>query len=135
MIEIDSRVAKPGGGTEKLVKFLARTPAVQSELQRQAERIAARAEIALAEIREDEDYTGDHHSEIKVERGRIDRYVHLDDTRGQFAALSIEFGRQSYTYQRPTKDGGTVTVRVKAMEGKYILTEAANLPIRKKRRR
>jgi hypothetical protein len=134
MIEVYSRVEKPGGGTEKLVKFLAKTPAVQRELQDQADRIAARARIALAEIREDEDYTGDHHSEIKVERGRIDRYVHLDDTRGQFAALSIEFGRRAYTYQRPTKDGGTVTVTVKAMNGKYILTDAANLPIRKKRR-
>lgn len=115
-------------GRHKIEKFIAILPDVQAELQRQAEVVAARAEANLAQVRADPDYTGEGHSRITVTRGRVDRFVNLDDERGDQAAAAIEFGREAYTYR--TKDGRTVHVR--ATEGKYVLTDAANLPFRKR---
>lgn len=69
------------------------------------------------------DHRQDGHSFIDIEQGRIDRYLILNDERGQKAALSIEFGRAAYEVSNA--DG---TVReVGAMEGLFILHKAMQL--------
>lgn len=78
------------------------------------------AEEEVAKIRASEEYTGDLHVFIEVERGDIDRYLILNDTNGQNAAMSIEFGRSEYEVER---EDGTV-YRIAGMEGKGILHKA-----------
>ena len=64
------------------------------------------------------------HAFIDIEHGKVDWYVILNDTRGQLAALSIEYGRSPYIVE--FEDGRTETRR--GMDGLYILHNAFDLP-------
>lgn len=90
---------------QPIEKFLARLPGVQAELQSQATSAATRARALLLKHRDE------GVAKITVDRGRIDRYVVLEDR----AALSIEYGR------KPNENGRG------GMEGLYILHRAFDL--------
>lgn len=72
----------------KLEKAMALTQEAQDGLDRKVANRARRAELILQMHR----HAG--HSFIEVTRGRVDRYIVLNDTRGQKAAMTIEFGRK-----------------------------------------
>jgi hypothetical protein len=67
------------------------------------------------------------HSYIDTAKGDIDRFLILNDERGQMAAAAIEYGHAAYTVTREKKDGTTVTYEVGASEGTFILHRAVNL--------
>lgn len=110
---------------KQLEKYLAVMPGVQSDLARHAFDIGARAEVLLAEHRQD------GHARIERAKGHVDHYVILNDERGQLAAKSIEWGRKAGTYLKVV-DGEEIEVAYGAMEGLYILTRASNLPKKKR---
>ncbi|ATE84892.1 hypothetical protein SEA_EDDASA_14 [Streptomyces phage Eddasa] len=118
-------------GRYKIEDFIALNGAVVNELDNRTFEIAVRAEGYLAEHQDYDDDT-DAHSYIDVERGRIDRYVVLNDERGQNAALSIEYGRAAYEVEREDENGNTYTEEVGAMPGLYVLARASNLPKKRK---
>lgn len=97
---------KPKGSPLVLEKFLAKERYTQEGVRRVAESIAANAEAELAAHRD----TGD--SQVIQRKGRLDRYVILDDTRGDGAANKIEYGR--------------FKGRSGSMRGLAILADAAN---------
>lgn len=80
---------------------------VHDALKRKNKAIAGRAKVLLAQ----------HHHEgdayIATEHGKLDYYTVLNDTRGQKAAMSIEYGRH------PDAEGNG------GMEGLFILRRAA----------
>lgn len=69
-------------------RLIARTQEAQDAIQRVATRSAKKATVVLKAHRHD------GHSFIEVKSGRIDRYIVLNDDRGQKAAMTIEFGRR-----------------------------------------
>ncbi|ANT41114.1 hypothetical protein BI024_gp15 [Streptomyces phage Nanodon] len=118
-------------GGRDLEQFIALNPSVVDELDSRTFEIAVRAEGYLAETRLDKSNGGD--SFIDVERGKVDRYVVLNDERGQSAALSIEYGRAAGEYEtRDEETGEKVTIPYGEMEGLYILARASNLPKKRK---
>lgn len=68
------------------------------------------------------------HSKIETASGDTDRFLILNDERGQMAAAAIEYGHSAYTVTRERKDGTTITYEVPATEGTWILHNAVNLP-------
>lgn len=94
---------------KKLEKVIAITEETQLALSEHAANAARRARADLTRHR----YEG--HSEILVEKGRVDRYVILSDERGLWHAMSIEYGR------RPDEDGKG------GMEGLFILHNAFHI--------
>lgn len=74
---------------KKLEKYIAYMEPVNNEMRTNAYEIGATARAILAAHRDQ------GHSEIVVEKGKLDYYVSLDDTRGHMAAAAIEFGRGS----------------------------------------
>lgn len=106
----------------KIERFLGKIGPVQRELEARAFEIGIRAETRLLEHRLE------GHAQIKVDTmDNIDWYVWLDDTNGDQAALSIEFGRAGWVDVETGRVFG-------AMEGLFILTDAANLKRAKGRR-
>jgi len=67
------------------------------------------------------------HSYIDTAEGETDRFLILNDTRGQMAAAAIEFGRSAYEVTRTNSDGETATYKVGAAEGTFVLHNAVNL--------
>lgn len=108
-------------GGQKLEKLLALNEGVQYELESRQLQIALRAEALLAEHRLE------GHAEITLADGKVDKYVILNDERGDKAALSIEYGRQARTDPETGEKYG-------AMEGLFILHRASNLPRKQKGR-
>lgn len=103
---------------EKIQRFMARHPAVQDALQREAVAASNRARRLLGKHREQ------GHARIEsVGRGLIDRYVTLSDERGQRAAMSIEYGRRKKRIVNP--DGTTRSQG--GMKGLFILHRATGL--------
>jgi len=98
---------------EKIEHFLASMPGTQAHLTATANAIGAKARSTLARHRHD------GHSFIHVTRGEIDRYVALNDERGQLAAMSIEYGRG------PDMDGYGAAI----VHPGGILHDAAQIPI------
>lgn len=96
---------------KKLTKLIAEHEVVQFRLGQVTGELAARASSILAAHRHD------GHARIETERGRIDHYVVLDDTRGLGAAMSIEFGREGSELRA-------------GMQGVAPLRRAASLPVR-----
>lgn len=98
-------------------KGLAMFAPVQAMLGYATSGIAAKAKGNLAAHRHD------GHSYIEIGKGRIDRYVILNDTRGQAAAMSIEMGRGDRTPEDPKEAarGG--------MDGLHILHRAAGIDV------
>jgi hypothetical protein len=113
-----------------IAQALAKLGGVQDHLDDVVFEMGVRAEELLAEHRQE------GHAYIDIERGRIDRYVVLNDERGQKAAAAIEYGRRAYGI---TEDGEVVedddprAVRVVGeMEGLMILHKATHLRGKKK---
>ncbi|WJN62792.1 tail completion protein [Streptomyces phage phiScoe2] len=125
-----ARVYDNVGGKE-LEKFLGMMPGVAGALDDTTFEVAVKAE-ALLQLHQDYDDDIDAHSEIDVERGRVDRYVVLNDDRGQKAAMSIEYGRAAGKKTVKDKHGNDVEVTWGAMDGLYILAQASNLPKKRK---
>lgn len=99
-----------GKGKRGIQKIVAMSDDVQDGLDDFQLEVALRAESLLRQHRE----TGN--AKIELERGRIDRYVVLDDP----AALSIEFGRAGYIDPDTEEEwGGSPPL--------YILSRAAHL--------
>lgn len=78
----------PRIGGEKLERVIARTAEAQAGLKKKAEYRAARAVLILSMHR------AQGHSFIELKKGDIDYWLILNDTRGQKAAMTIEFGRK-----------------------------------------
>jgi len=101
---------------QKVTKVIAVTSEAQDAVTHAARQLAERASAVLSAQR----HSGD--AFIEVEKGKVDRYVVLNDTRGQSAAMTIEFGRQGGTtdrYGRP----------VSPMDPVAPLRLAASMPI------
>ncbi|WP_042800928.1 hypothetical protein [Streptomyces sp. C] len=119
------------GGKRKLERVVAVLPNVQAELDKRRFQIAVRAEELLLQARAESAYA-EGHSSIDVADGDVDKYVILDDDRGDKAALSIEFGRAEQFITRKRKDGQTYLDIIPAADGLFILTRAANLTKRRR---
>lgn len=89
----------------KIEKLIARHQVVQARLDKEIGRAQLRAEAKLAQHRSNRDT---NHARIETSKGRIDRWLTLDDPAG----MSIEFGRA------PDEDGRG------GMEGLRILRDA-----------
>lgn len=101
-------------GGKKITKVIAQHEEVQRTLDERMAFYAAKAEGILLHHR----HSGD--SQITTERGKIDRYVVLDDTRGLLAALSIEYGRK----EKKDHDGNVIQT---ASQPVWALHDAFNL--------
>lgn len=113
---------------KKLDDYVAHMDGVRRTLRAHQLDVAVDAEAILAEHR----YQG--HAKIMLSKGKLDYYVVLSDTRGQWAAGAIEFGREDYIYVRKDKHGKTEVARlVKGMKGLYVLHRAAGIKPRKRR--
>lgn len=97
---------------KKLTKLIAQHGDVQRKVDEVALERAVEAEALLNARAQHRTHT----STISVEKGRIDAYVTLDDTRGFGAAMTIEYGRQADADGK----GG--------MEGLWPLHDAFGLP-------
>ncbi|WJN62711.1 tail completion protein [Streptomyces phage phiScoe15] len=126
MVEIDKNV-----NGKEFQKFIAMMPGVAGALDDTTFEVAVKAE-ALLQLHQDYDDDTDAHSSIDIERGRVDRYVVLNDDRGQKAAMSIEYGRAAGSKTVKDKDGNDVEITWGASEGLYILAQASNLPKKRK---
>lgn len=83
----------------KIEKVIALTREAQDEVDNRALRGAIDAEGYLNSARK---RTGT--SKIEIEKGKVDSYVVLDDTRGLFAAMSIEYGHGEYEIEGDNGD-------------------------------
>lgn len=103
-------------GAQKLEKFIARQVEVQGALTREAETIRAKADANLTSA-------ADHRTPLAhlgVERGRIDRYVYLEDPpdgSSPGAAMSIEYGHYAGKRGKPDREW---------VEGLFPLHDAIN---------
>lgn len=107
---------------QPIEKFIGKVRPVQAELSERAFEIGVRAEQRLIDHRQD------GHAYIEVDTfGNVDWYVWLNDENGDEAAMSIEFGRAGYIDVETKEVFG-------AMEGLFILTDAAHLSRKRGRR-
>ncbi|WJN63266.1 tail completion protein [Streptomyces phage phiScoe54] len=128
MFEIDNKVEG-----KDFEKFIAMMPGVAGALDDTTFEVAVKAEALLKEHQDyDEEERLGGHSEIDIERGRVDRYVVLNDDRGQKAAMSIEYGRAAGKKTVKDKHGNDVEIEWGASEGLFILAQASNLPKKRK---
>jgi hypothetical protein len=128
MAEIYKRVPGKGGG--KTEKVIALNDGVQEWLDDWVFEAGVRAEEELIEHR------AEGHSSIDIEEGDIDRYLILNDERGQKAAMSIEYGREAYGID---ENGDVVDANspaavrvVGAMDGLFILHKATHIKPKKR---
>ncbi|MEU5446887.1 hypothetical protein [Streptomyces californicus] len=124
---------------KKLEQFLALMDGVQGELEVKQFEIQVRAEENLQRVKASPKTRGSvSQSSIETDRGRVDRYVILQDittsdSASVNSALSIEVGRGAYDVTLQSPDGETISeYTVAGFEGLYILTNAANLPRKNK---
>lgn len=96
----------------KITKVIALTSEAQNAIDDKALFAAQNAEgyLLAARVRTGTSY-------ISVEKGDVDSYVVLDDTRGLDAALSIEFGRRGYEDPETGEEKG-------ASAGLFVLNRA-----------
>lgn len=119
---------------------IANLPGVQATLDEVLFEAKVRAEEDLkqhqAHWRDGDDYDDvlldvfGGHSKIDTAKGDTDRFLILNDERGQQAAAAIEYGHSAYTVTRERKDGTSVTYTVPATEGTFILHRAVSLRIK-----
>ena len=102
---------------KKFEEAIASLDGVQDWLDEYIFEAGVKAEQELLDHR----YEGD--AFIEIEQGDIDRYLILNDERGQKAAMSIEYGREAY--EKEDKFGNKR--KVGAMEGLFILHNAVRL--------
>ncbi|QMP84485.1 protein of unknown function DUF5403 [Streptomyces phage Endor1] len=112
-------------------QFIAMMPGVAGALDDTTFEVAVKAE-ALLQLHQDYDDDTDAHSSIEIERGRVDRYVVLNDERGEKAAMSIEYGRAAGKKTVRDKDGNKVEITWGESPGLFILAQASNLPKKRK---
>jgi hypothetical protein len=79
----------PAGPKDTMMKVISNLDGVHKELGDHAAESARRAKTSLALHKHDGD------AKITTTEGDVDWFVNLDDTAGQSAALSIEFGHRS----------------------------------------
>lgn len=125
-IEIDNKV-----NGKKFEQFIGMMPGVAAALDDTTFEVAVKAEALLQEHQDYDDET-DAHSQIDIERGRVDRYVVLNDDRGQKAAMSIEYGRAAGKKKVRGKDGQEYEITWGDSPGLFILAQASNLPKKRK---
>lgn len=129
------------GKFKNIEDFLALMDGVQLSLEEKQFVIQVRAEENLqrAKSRANEQPGGidPSRAHIETERGRVDRYVVMEDTSSSNqggnpnSALAIEAGRNAYDVTLTNADGEVVSkYEVGSMEGLHILTDAAKLPRR-----
>lgn len=118
-------------GKKELEKFLGQMPGVARTLDDTTFEVAVKAE-ALLQLHQDYDDDSDAHSSIDIERGAVDRYVVLNDDRGDKAAMSIEYGRAAGKKTVRDKDGNKVEITWGESPGLFILAQASNLPKKRK---
>jgi hypothetical protein len=101
----------------KLTDIIALHRQAQDAVDDEAMKAAVKAEALLAAHREQ------GHARILLEKGRVDAYVVLDDERGLFAALSIEYGRGALKpgQNKAFPNGAAAT------EGLFILHRATGI--------
>ncbi|MCS0601103.1 DUF5403 family protein [Streptomyces sp. LP11] len=130
-----------GSKFKNVEDYLALIDGVQLALEEKQFLIRVRAEENLQRARAGKgkeigalDPTG---ATVEVERGRVDRYVVLEDHAVDHqggnpnSALAIELGRNAYDVTLLNAEGETVNkYTVGSMEGLFILTDAADLPHR-----
>lgn len=119
-----AEVYKTWGG-KRFEKGLAAVDFVQDFMDETIFEMGVRAEEDLLNHRHD------GHSFIDVERGRVDRFLILNDDRGQKAAMSIEYGRQAGEY---VDEETGQTKQISAMAGLFILHKAARMKRKRKRK-
>lgn len=95
----------------KITELIARTREAQNGVSAAARRVAAEADVGLAQHHQE------GHAAIEIEDADIDRLVVLTDERGLGAAMSMEYGRDEGT----TSSWGP-------MRPLWILHRAADLP-------
>lgn len=120
MAEVYKRVNNVG--PEKVVRYVARAPEVRRALDAEARKILSKAEAKLAAVRADPGYTGDLNVVLRLEAGRIDHYVVMDDppdTTSPGAAMSIEYGHYKGKRGLPNRE---------FIPGKWILHDAIGRP-------
>ncbi|MFE4451422.1 hypothetical protein [Streptomyces sp. NPDC056796] len=125
-----------------LERFLAVMPGVREELEWTQFEIMVRAEENLNATKSSGSKgrsVDTSHASITRESGKIDQFVVMEDKSSSRqggspnSALAIELGRGAYDVTVVSPDGDTVNeYTVGAMSGLYILTDAANLPRRRK---
>lgn len=146
-MEFTMKLSPQGNGVHRdgyLEYEIAKLPVVQTEIDKVTFTIEVRAEEDLLQhhlnsriprtgaaadaFPVDELAYDPGHSfiETSVEGNGLDRFVTLNDDRGQQAALAIESGHGAYEARR--KDGTVYTVG--ASDGTWVLHNAANLPHR-----
>lgn len=89
MAEVYRKVKSGMGAGREIQQAMGLVRVVQDRLELEATEGGYRAEANLAIHR------NSGNSQIKVEHGKIDWYVVLDDERGLKAAMSIEYGRKA----------------------------------------
>ncbi len=97
----------------KVEKVVALHERPQNWIDTEANRIGNRAKRNLAQHRHE------GHAYIEVTKGDVDRWVTLNDERGQSAAMSIEFGRNATMNDEGELSGG--------MRGLAVLRRAAGI--------
>lgn len=80
--------------TRKINKIVAHHEDTQDELDHV---VGLRGEIASAVLAA---HVFEGHAYIEIEKGSVDRYLVLNDERGQLAAMTIEFGRTGDTVDK-----------------------------------
>lgn len=81
---------------QKIGKGLSRVTEVQAEMTQVAEQMATFAKRAHeAYVRTAYTRSRPDHSSIKVEKGRVDRFIVLDDTTSDLAPKVIEYGSKN----------------------------------------
>lgn len=129
-------------GGMPLERYLATMDGVREELEWTQFEIMVRAEENLNATKSSSSKgrsVDTSHASITRESGTIDQFVVMEDTSSSRqggspnSALAIELGRGAYDVSVLSPDGDTVNeYTVGAMSGLYILTDAANLPRRRK---
>jgi hypothetical protein len=106
-------------GGRKLTKVIAMHRDVQLAIDEEAAKRAVIAEALLNTRAKHRTGT----STIDVDKGDVDAYVVLDDTRGLHAALSIEYGRNAEVQEIDGEE-----VHIGAAEGLWVLHDAFDIP-------
>ncbi|MEU6056982.1 hypothetical protein [Streptomyces sp. NPDC047097] len=129
-------------GGRKLEQFLALMDGVQLSLTETQFEMQVRAEENLNQAKSRRGGPGAldaSRASIETDRGRVDRFVVLQDSSSSRqggdvnSALAIELGRNAYDVTVLNAAGDPVReYEVGAMQGLYVLTDAANLPRKRK---
>ncbi len=95
-VEVYKRIKAGPYVGQKIGKGLSRVVEVQAEMTRVSEAMGHTATaIHAAHPRTAATMARPDHSRITIERGRVDRFIILDDTTSEFAPRAIEYGSKN----------------------------------------